>query len=68
MPVSLRAYIVNEAAMMEIEAYFGVEVGCFCEPSEGSHSVLSIQPLRILQMQKTVWCATQLSGSISQFS
>jgi hypothetical protein len=29
MPVSLQAYIVNDAAMMEIEAYFGGEVGCF---------------------------------------
>jgi hypothetical protein len=41
MPVSLRAYTVNDVAMMEIEAYFGGEVGCFCEPSKGSYSVLS---------------------------
>jgi hypothetical protein len=41
MPVSLRAYMVNDAAMMELEAYFGGEVGFFCESSEGSYNVLS---------------------------
>jgi hypothetical protein len=30
MPVSLRAYMINDAAMMELEAYFGGEVGFFC--------------------------------------